>query len=118
MLDTALYIWDTQGNFHQGDLNVSGKDYYHMLQSSLQMQLANLLVVPYVQTPGAFGKGAALVKNWGMLEWGSDYIDVGRKDLMAHKPCVTYSAKDRILKMAKCSYATCINNKGQYGPVE
>lgn len=31
---------------------------------------------------------------------------------MAHKPCVCYSTNGRILKMAKGSYAACVNYKG------
>lgn len=58
LLDTVLYIWDTRENFHQEGLNVSGKDFCRTWSASLQTQLANLLVVPYVQIPGVSGKAA------------------------------------------------------------
>lgn len=61
LLDTAFDIWDTRENFHQEGLNVSGEDFCHMWSASLQTQLANLLVIRYIQIPGVSGKGEALV---------------------------------------------------------
>lgn len=58
-LDMMLYTWDTQENFHQGSWNVSGEDFSHMWSASGQTQLANLLVILYVQVPGVSGKGGA-----------------------------------------------------------
>lgn len=60
LLDTALYILDTQENFHQEGLNVSGEDFYHTWSASLPTQLANLFVVPYIQIPGFSGKEEVL----------------------------------------------------------